>query len=464
MHKIESNGKKWFVKDGILLSDALLHTEESLVHPCGGRGTCKKCTVTVNGEKVLACQYYVHADITVVLPEKADILSESGAEESGQMTENVCFVLDIGTTTLALALVSLDDQKIIKTITRNNPQQIFGADVMSRILHCQKHGPAELFEAIRSAVNQMIADFALPEIPVLYVSGNTTMLHLFFNVDCSAMGVAPYTPTFLEGRVVEAAALGIQGVKQVHSLPSISAFVGADLVAGWHLVDKPAPGKYHLLVDLGTNAEILLFSDAEILCTAAAAGPCFEGANISCGMSATEGAIYAYSAEDVKTIGNAEPKGVCGTGLLDVISVLLDGDLLDETGYLEEGDFAIAPGIILTQSDVRQFQVAKAAVHAAILTLLQIRGISASQVDKLYIAGGFSAKINLDSAVRTGLIPASLREKCISIHNSSLLGTAKYAYKPLALDPLISKGQYIDLSADPHFSDLFIERMLFSAE
>lgn len=464
MHKIECSGKVLFVEDGVLLSDALRRAEEPLAHPCGGRGTCKKCTVIVNGEEVLACQYHVYSDICVALPDSKDIHSESGAEESGQMTTNVCFALDIGTTTLALALVSLDDQRITKTITRNNPQQIFGADVMSRILHCQKHGVTDLFEAVRSAVNQMIAEFALPEVPVLYVSGNTTMLHLFFNVDCSSMGTAPYTPTFLDYRVTTAAELGIDGVQQVHALPSISAFVGADLVAGWHFVDKPKPGKYHLLVDLGTNAEILLFSDTEVLCTAAAAGPCFEGANISCGMSATDGAIYAYSAEGYKTIGNEKPKGICGTGLVDVVAALLEDGVIDETGYLEDDNFEIAPGINLSQSDVRQFQVAKSAVHAAIITLLQLRDVSAERVDKLYIAGGFSAKINLDSAVRTGLIPASLRDKCVPVRNSSLLGTVKYAYEPKGLSPLIRTGEYIDLSANPYFSDLFVENMMFDDE
>jgi uncharacterized 2Fe-2S/4Fe-4S cluster protein (DUF4445 family) len=215
-----------------------------------------------------------------------------------------------------------------------------------------------------------------------------------------------------------------------------------------------------LLIDLGTNAEIVLFSEKSALCTAAAAGPCFEGANISCGMSATSGAVYSYSEDKIKTISDAPAKGICGTGLVDIIAYLLDKEIMDETGYMED-DFEIAEGVSINQADIRQYQLAKSAVYSAIITLLQMKNITFDDIDKMYISGGFSAKINIENAVKTGLLPKELKNKCIAIKNSSLLGTVKYACEKNDLAIYIDNSTYVDLSANPTFSDLFIENMMF---
>lgn len=464
MHKVELDGKHLFAEDGTLLSEILINDGQHVEHLCGRRGTCKKCTVFVNGQQVLACQYRIHSDISVSVPASHPIHSESGAVETGHITQKLCFALDIGTTTLALALVSLDTQQIIQIKTRTNPQRVFGADVITRIDHCQKFGVDELFRCLRDAVCTMIAEFSLPKVNTLYVSGNTTMLHLFFGVDCTSMGSAPYTPAFLQSRVIPASELGITGISQIQSLPSISTFVGADLVAGLNWVGRPEYSKYRLLVDLGTNAEILLFSDKVLLCTAAAAGPCFEGTNISCGMSATHGAICAYTKERIQTIGNVPAKGICGTGLVDIIATLLEDGTIDETGFMECDVFDIAPGVSINRTDVRQFQIAKSAVYAAIITLLKIQNIAVADVEKLYISGGFSVQIDLDNATKTGLLPRELRNKCEALNNSSLLGTVKYACKQNDLPSMIAGATYVDLSVDPRFSDLFIENMLFAEE
>ena len=198
MHRVIINGKIQFADDGTLLYDVLIKSDESVDHPCGGRGTCRKCIVTVNGKEELSCQYIIRSDITVSLPENGEIFSETGASETGNITKNLCYALDIGTTTLALALVSLDENKIIKVITRANPQRTFGADVMTRIDYCRKNEVNELQKAVISEINSMISEFNLHKIEKLYISGNATMLHLFFGIDCSSMGVAPYTPIFLE--------------------------------------------------------------------------------------------------------------------------------------------------------------------------------------------------------------------------------------------------------------------------
>lgn len=465
MHKVVIKGEVLSAADEMLLSDLLIQSGKAVEHPCGGRGVCKKCTVFVDGKEALSCQYTIRSDISVSFLHSGTILSETGAMETGELTENLCYALDIGTTTLALALVSLDEGKIIRVITRTNPQRIFGADVMTRIGCCRKNGAQALHAALISEVNDMIAEFALPQVEKLYASGNTTMLHLFFDVDCSAMGAAPYHPAFLESKCEIAGELGIIGAETVISLPSIAAFVGADLVAGLNYVGLPEKGKHRLLIDLGTNAEIILFSQDSILCTAAAAGPCFEGANISCGMSATAGAICAYAADgSIKTVADAPAKGICGTGLVDVIAELTGSEAIDETGFMECGSFEIADGVRLNQGDVRQFQLAKSAVFSAVLTLMKMQGVSFEEMEKMYISGGFSAKINIANAVKTGLLPKELMGKCAAVNNSSLLGTVKYACENNDLSVYLKNARYVDLSGNADFSALFVENMLFETE
>lgn len=461
MHKVIINGETQYANDGVLLSEVLIKSGKGIDHPCGGKGTCKKCIVTVNGKKELSCQYIIKSDISVLLSDSSEIISETGANETGDLTENLCYALDIGTTTLALALVSLDENKIIKAITRTNPQRAFGADVMTRIDYCRKNGVKKLNSVLISEINKMISDFENRKIEKLYVSGNATMLHLFFGVDCSSMGVAPYTPVFLESKAQKAENLGINGIETVESLPSIAAFVGADLVAGLNFVGIPEKGKYNLLVDLGTNAEIVLFCEKSALCTAAAAGPCFEGANISCGMSATSGAVYSYSKNEVKTVGNSPAKGICGTGLVDIIAELVADETIDETGFMECENLEIAEGVSINQADIRQYQLAKSAIYSAILTLLQMKNVSFEEIEKMYISGGFSAKINIENAVKTGLLPKDLAQKCVAVNNSSLLGTIKYACEKNNLAIYTDKSTYVDLSANPTFTDLFIENMMF---
>lgn len=460
MHKVIIDGETQYAQDGTVLSDALNRSGKSVDHPCGGKGICKKCLVTVNGKEELSCQYIIKSDVSVTIKNDGKIYSETGAEETNVITDNLCFALDIGTTTLALALVSLDEGKTIKVITRTNPQRAFGADVMTRIDYCCKNGVEELQKTLIAEINSMVSEFDLHNIEKFYVSGNATMLHLFFGIDCSAMGIAPYSPVFLESKTKKAENLGIIGVETVESMPSIAAFVGADLVAGLNFVGMPENGKHNLLVDLGTNAEIVLFSEKSALCTAAAAGPCFEGANISCGMSATDGAVYSYSANRIKTISDAPAKGICGTGLVDIIAYLLDKEIVDETGYME-ADFEVADGVYINQADIRQYQLAKSAVCSAVLTLLQMKNLSFEDVEKMYISGGFSAKINIENAAKTGLLPKELKNKCIAINNSSLLGTVKYACEKNDLAVYVDNSTYVDLSATPIFSDLFIENMMF---
>lgn len=456
MHRIKINGEIFLAENGEKLSDILIKNNLRQEHPCGGRGTCGKCTVLIDGQKELSCLYRVTKDIDVILAQKNEILSVSGADVTYKKTESMCLVLDIGTTTLAMALLSLDEKKIVKVITRTNPQRIFGADIMSRIEYCIKNGVHEIQKILLDEVNEMINNFGFSQADRMYISGNTTMLHIFAGINPSSIGTAPYSPVFLESKILKT-----DIIKEAVLLPSISSFIGADLVAGLNLTEMPSEGKYNLLVDLGTNAETVLFSEERILCTSAAAGPCFEGVNISCGMSATDGAIFSYRKGKIETIGSTAAKGICGTGLVDIIAVLLSDGVIDKTGFMECEEFEITENVFLTQRDVREFQLAKSAIYSAVISLIRNAGISFNDIEKMYISGGFSAKLNISNAVITGLIPEELKNKCESINNSSLLGTVKFVFEENNLSLFTEKAEYIDLSGDKYFSDLFMENMMF---
>ena len=459
MNRVTINGEIFFADNGEKLSEVLIKSGKSIAHPCGGMGRCKKCIVKINGKKELSCRYIISSDICVEFCE-AD---EAQADTSEKITEaeNLCFVLDIGTTTLELAVVDTKNARIIKSITRPNPQRMFGADIMSRINYCSKNGIDKLNQVLISSINEMTSVLSDKKLKKMYVAGNTAMLHMFFGIDCSSMGIAPYTPVFLEAKAENAESLSLTGVEIVESLPCISSFVGADLVAGLNIAEFPVENKYNLLIDLGTNAEIILFSQKDIVCTSAAAGPCFEGANISCGMAAANGAVYSYSESETKTIGNEPAKGICGTGLIDILAVLLRNKRIDETGLMDEDSIEIADGVSVTQADIREYQLAKSAVYSAVKTLIAKKHISFDDIEKVYISGGFSAKINIDNAIITGLLPKELKSKCKAINNSSLLGTVKYTSEKNNLSELSKKATYIDLAADSLFSELFIENMMF---
>lgn len=466
---VSINNDKYYARSGEKLSEVLMKNGMYAEHPCGGKGICKKCIVSVDGKEELSCQYEILKDISVALPKKGEIVSESGAKETGVLTENICFVLDIGTTTLALALVSLDEKKIIKTVTRTNPQIAFGADIISRIAYCNNNGVEGLNGVLVNAVNEMVEETGAAREGEMLVAGNTVMLHIFFGIDPSSMGVAPYTPVFLEARTEDGKAVGLRNITRVMSLPCVDAFMGADLVAGINYVGMPSENKYNLLVDLGTNAEAVLYSAEGGVCTSSAVGPCLEGADISHGMSATSGAIYSFrlntengvTEAEIKTIGGAVPEGICGTGLVDIIAELLKSGIIDETGYMECEYYHIADGVGINQDDVRQYQIAKSAVYSGINSLIKGVDIKFDDIEKMYISGGFSAKINIDNGTRTGLLPKGLKSKAVAVNNSSLLGAVKYAIEKNDLSRIINNLKYINLSSDPVFTRVFIENMDF---
>lgn len=467
MHKVTvvQNGRTTDFKaeHGQKLSDVLMLGGADFQHPCACKGICNKCTVTVNGKEELSCRYAVKSDITVILPDsrKADFFHLKNIVFS----DNTAVVIDIGTTTIEAVLT--DRNSVSESIKILNPQRVFGADVISRTEYCAKNGTEKLqkilIDAINNLCNKLLDSYKIEAAENMYISGNTAMLHTFYGEDCTGFTKSPYTPVFLGQKTVSATELGIERVKTVTSLPCISCFVGADIVAGLNSVGMPENNRYNLLVDLGTNAEIVLFSREKGLCTAAAAGPCFECATISCGTSAVNGAIYSYSLQHgYKTINNEKPVGLCATGLIDVIAELIKNDFIDDTGYIEK-DFRIAENITLTQADIREFQLAKSAVYSAITTLVSQMGISYRDIDKCFVTGGFAEKLNIGNAILTGLLPIEIKNRIICLDNSALDGTVKYANGKNDLAVYTENVAYTDLSSDRLFAEKFIDNMHFTA-
>jgi uncharacterized 2Fe-2S/4Fe-4S cluster protein (DUF4445 family) len=358
---------------------------------------------------------------------------------------------------------------------------------MSRIGAAREGKTGELFSRINAQVAGLLSLFIKkwnPEkVEQLSVAGNAAMLHLFVNADPSGMGAVPFTPVFLEAKTLPGSALSLP-VETVKLLPSISAFVGADITAGIAATGMTEQDKTSLLVDIGTNGEMALFHRGKLFCCSAAAGPAFEGAGISCGTGSIAGAVNRVRREGGKTIvsliggghgdGSAGietvPAGICGSGLVDAVAIMLEEGVVDETGAFTGEDaesFPVAEGIAITRSDVRQFQLAKSAILSGIKILCKTAGLEPSAVERVYIAGGLGFHISMDSAVRTGLLPSCFRDRASVCGNTSLEGASRCLRDP-RFPPLCAgiaaAGSTVELAADPAFMDEFTENMLFPEE
>jgi len=383
--------------------------------------------------------------------------------------------LDIGTTTVSARLVDLDSAQILDTISEINDQRFFGADVISRINAAKNGRTKELFDRINRQTERILKTFQerrnLQKIAKLAVSGNTVMLHFFMNVDPSSLGELPFTPVFLDEKKLKGASLSLS-VEDVIILPSVAAFMGGDISAGLAALDItniPGPSFF---IDIGTNGEMALVNGTTMLCCSTAAGPAFEGAEISCGMGGVNGAISAVDITEgplaLTTIGNVEPLGICGSGLIDAVAAMLKLNIIDEAGFMpgHEQGFCLAPGITILPRDIRQFQLAKSAILSGIKILCKDAGLNLKDIRNVFIAGGFGFFINKHNAVAAGLFPVEFLDLISVCGNTSLRG----AVECLTTESFLEKCKriaglcsVIDLAADPLFTDEFAENMLFGA-
>jgi len=458
---------------------------------CSGNGSCGKCKVhflttppplsrveqrmlspqEISEGMRLACRVALEGDCTVEIPSDSGMAIAGAGVEKRENGDGRCFAaVDIGTTTLVAALVDASGS-VLATKGEKNRQAAFGADVISRVKHIHTGGLGELQRTVAAQIDSMLLgllkEFPAARLESTTVSGNTAMLNIFFNEDCSGLGFAPYTPAFLSSRRASAASLGLSVGGDVVSVAGMASFAGGDITAG--IVALPAQDDgLAMLIDLGTNAEIALYGRGKIWCTSAAAGPAFEGASIRQGMGAVNGAVCSFELVNgnpcVRTIGNKPAMGICGSGLIDIAAQLLENGILDETGRLLGGSFEICDGVSLYAEDIRELQLAKAAIAAAIELLVARSGVAFDDIADVFISGGFGSYINTANAVRLGLLPEQLKKKTAAVGNSSLAGCILCAVSPekMALaDEIAKKAVYLELTNSAAFSDAYIEHMLF---
>ena len=477
------------VQDGANLLEVLTQNGFFIPAACGGRTSCGKCAVKcrtadkADYQTVLSCHTLVTEDLTILL----DADAESGLWQVSSLSARsegaVGMLLDIGTTTLAACLVDKKTGDTLAKASALNPQGAFGADVLSRITAFGEGKGEEMRTAVVGATNRLIAEFSRTGVQIdeVVVAGNPTMLHLFIGVDPTGIGSYPFTPAFVDTKYFVGADIGIDAPR-VRLLPSISAYLGSDVSAGMLACEMDTSDKTQLFADLGTNGEIVLSHEGKLYAASTAAGPALEGANLSCGMGGVSGAIDRVWNENGQlrftTVENATARGICGSGLIDLIALLLDEGIIDETGafseecdsplfhHLEDDCFYLTPDIYLSQDDVRQFQLAKAAIAAGVEALLAHCGVGMDKVSRVFLAGGLGYYMSPASAARTGLISPALLARTQIVGNTALAGARLCIMdeeNQTALDVLSRRTETVELSFSSVFSQAYIENMGFEA-
>ena len=401
-----------------------------------------------------------------------------------------CLVaFDIGTTTIAGYLLDGEDGRTLAVESRMNPQAQYGADVIMRANYALEHGTDVLSQCIREAVNEMLgvlagaAGISRNDIFQVCIVGNTCMHHLFLGISPASLVHAPYTPAVSERLVLNAGDYGldVQRKAELIMLPDIAGYVGADTCGCLLTLRQDLKDEISLMIDIGTNGEMVLGNKERLVTCSTAAGPAFEGAKIECGMRGAAGAVDHVKFEDGKwsytTVGDKPAVGLCGSGLIDLVAGLLDAGMLDENGVLSSGQekpgvFVLVPkeqagtekGVYITQKDIGEVQLAKAAIAAGIQMLEKQLGIMEDQIDSVYIAGAFGNYMDPVSAGRIGLFPETLVRKVKPVGNAAGEG-AKIALvnerEMLEMDELVRKIDFVELAASADFQDYFIDELGF---
>ena len=481
-------GKSLNVNKGTLLVD-VLH-EFGIEFPCGGKGTCGRCKIKLLGGTLkiddiqqqklqklglgndwrLACFCNAETDITIEVSQFENIILADNTQFGFQPKTGFGIAFDLGTTTLVAQLVNLENGHILNSVSDVNPQARFGADLISRIQSCLDGNQPGLQQIIRQKTGEMI-DSLLAEHPVkiskINFVGNTAMHHIFSGISVAPLAQYPFhspekgsqhfSPDQLNWSLNET---------DIHFYPSIGSFVGSDILAGIAATRMAFRDEFTILVDLGTNGEIVVGNREKIVCASTAAGPAFEGAKISQGMRAATGAISSVTFENgkIKThvIGNVPARGICGSGLIDVIAGLIENGQIGIFGEFEnrEDKIEIAPGVAVTQQDIREFQLAKSALATGIQILMNKLEISFENISQIFIAGGFGNFLNIGNVIRTGLIECEA-EKIVKLGNTALIGAKMFLFENESfIDEILSKTTHVNLEADPAFQDIYIEKMM----
>ncbi len=471
---------------GETILEALARAGIAVSAPCGGLGRCRKCAVRATGalacedgarldeQTVLACRTRLAGDARVCLSEsKAEILQtgiSTGNETDGEAGLGVS--VDVGTTTLAAYLVERSTGRVLASDARLNPQRPHGADVISRLSFAieGEENAALLQREILAAIDEMTRSMlerverAGEEIRCRALVGNTVMMHLLGGYPARSLAFAPFTPAYT---ALHEKMLG--GVRTILG-GCISGYVGADTLAAALACGLDERGENAMLIDIGTNGEIMLKKDGRYFACSCAAGPAFEGAHIACGTGAVAGAIDHARIENGEivytTIGGGEATGVCGSGLIDLTAALLERGDVTPMGRMGE-DVRLSGRVYLARSDIREVQLAKAAIASGIRILAEQAGAALADIEKVYLAGGFGNFIGLDSACRIGLLPAELREKIVPVGNAAGSGSVRLLVSERArrrAEALRQATRCVELAATPDFNDVYTDELLFEDE
>jgi uncharacterized 2Fe-2S/4Fe-4S cluster protein (DUF4445 family) len=437
--------------------------------------------------------------VTATLAKRSGSTEIIQIEPGDTSARNFGFCFDIGTTTISGQLIDLNNGNILGTKAAYNKQASMGSDIISRIIYAREpEGLEKLHSLVADGINEIISELIrehgvnLNEVTCVLCAGNTTMLHLLLRIDPTYLRKEPYVPTanFLPvSRSVEA------GIKiNPHGIlacaPGVSSYVGADTTAGVLSSGLDTQEHLSILIDIGTNGEIVLGSREFMVACAASAGPAFEGSGLSCGMRAGMGAIQKVKIEaggrqvKYETIGNAPPRGICGSGYIDLLAEMLEAGILDKDGKIkaladkrirdtEMGkEFVIVAAaeaqssrdIVISESDIDNLKRAKAAIYAATSILCRHMGFSFSDVKKIFIAGGFGTSVDIDSAVSIGLLPDIQRSRFIFVGNSSLSGSRSMLLSYPAREKaneIAGKITYFELSVEAGYMDEYMAALFF---
>ena len=414
--------------------------------------------------------------------------------------------IDIGTTTVVCSLIDINTGEELGHASEINAQKFFGLDVLTRITYEIEHpedGRDKLQKAIVGSINKMVGSvcrehgISQDQIYEFAVGANCTMMHMLMGVDARPIGKAPFAPVFARSKDVKADSIGLNAAcgARLYCLPSVSAYIGADIVAGAYVCDlKSEPGNV-IFIDIGTNGEIVLASHGKLMSCSCAAGPALEGMNISAGMRAAEGAIedihIGEEGLELKIIGDAEPAGICGSGILTVTKELLRTGIVRKTGAFVKADkfdksdyrsqyihvdeegkrsFRMTEGnkdndpLYITQGDVRQVQLAKGAILSGFMALMKRAGIGMGDLDKVLIAGQFGAHLPAESITGTGILPFEVEDRIQYVGNTSKTG----AYMALMsgkvkreMEKLAHEMDYLELGATDNYERLLSECLIF---
>ncbi|MCD6200994.1 MAG: DUF4445 domain-containing protein [Bacteroidales bacterium] len=490
--RLEPLGKKIRVPAGTPLKDILF--SYGVEFPCGSKALCGGCRIKVLEGEVsvdtshrraleklglsdpwrLACRSQVTGDVVLEIGQFDTFILADSTPFRFRPRAGYGIAFDIGTTTLVAQLVNLQSGEVVAVETGVNPQARYGGDVISRIEYAVLQGGAdELTRLIREKFSKMTRRLLckVKEVPPekILVAGNTVMHHLFCGHDLTPMAAYPFETSHGGECCFTAGELGLPADHtEIVFLPILGSFVGSDILAGILATGMAESEQPVVLVDLGTNGEIVVGNREHILCASTAAGPAFEGTNIRMGMRATTGAISSVMVENGTVrnhiIGNEQARGICGSGLIDAIAVFLEKGDIDLGGRVttEDERLHLTPQVYLTQKDVRELQLAKSAIASGLQILMEEMGISAGEVKNVFISGAFGTFINLENTRRIGLLKFP-EEKIIKMGNTALLGTKMALFEEEeVIRDILEKTVHLSLESNPRFQDIFAENMIFT--